>query len=261
MFDQKTIDELQYYVYGLKDLKGEYFYIGKGIGNRCFSHVEFVRSNQRNDDTKGITQNNDDTYKLNTIKDILASNKEVEIDIIRHGLDEVTSFAIEAALIDVLNLKQKGNLVRGHKVEQGIETAEELQIKYGAEELDLDSTNQNIILIKINQEYARLKKEGKISAETIYKATHFCWRMDIKRAKNADLILGVADGIVRGVYRPFEFLKVTEDRVKYEQDRGRVYFNAEPQLVHPYLHTSVKAFGQKGQSNPIVYKYNKKQSA
>ena len=39
-FNRNTIDNLKFYVYGLKDpFSNKYFYIGKGKANRVFSHV------------------------------------------------------------------------------------------------------------------------------------------------------------------------------------------------------------------------------
>ena len=40
-FSANTIKSLKYYVYGLKypNSENDYFYIGKGLGNRVFSHV------------------------------------------------------------------------------------------------------------------------------------------------------------------------------------------------------------------------------
>ena len=40
-FSSNTINSLQYYVYGLRypDNENNYFYIGKGKGNRVFSYV------------------------------------------------------------------------------------------------------------------------------------------------------------------------------------------------------------------------------
>ena len=39
-FSQKTIEELNYYVYVLVDPRNsKIFYVGKGIGNRVFAHV------------------------------------------------------------------------------------------------------------------------------------------------------------------------------------------------------------------------------
>ena len=41
-FSPNTIKSLKYYVYGLKypNSENDYFYIGKGLGNRVFSHVQ-----------------------------------------------------------------------------------------------------------------------------------------------------------------------------------------------------------------------------
>ena len=41
MFTQAVIENLGVYIYFLKDPRdGKVFYVGKGVGNRVFSHVE-----------------------------------------------------------------------------------------------------------------------------------------------------------------------------------------------------------------------------
>ena len=75
-FNRNTIDNLKFYVYGLKDpFTNKYFYIGKGKANRVFSHV-----NQKI--KRGI-----DDPKYEKIQEIRSQGGKVKIDIIRHGLD------------------------------------------------------------------------------------------------------------------------------------------------------------------------------
>ena len=73
-FNRNTIDNLKFYVYGLKDpFTNKYFYIGKGKANRVFSHV-----NQKI--KRGI-----DDPKYEKIKEIRSQGGKVKIDIIRHN--------------------------------------------------------------------------------------------------------------------------------------------------------------------------------
>ena len=80
-FSSNTVSALQYYVYGLKYPNAErnYFYIGKGKGNRVFSHV-----NQK-------IKNGIKDPKYDIIKSLEKSGGP-EIDIIRHGLNEKEAF-------------------------------------------------------------------------------------------------------------------------------------------------------------------------
>ena len=72
-------------------LKNDYFYIGKGLGNRVFSHVQQKIK-------KGIK---DPKFEIiNSLRNFGGP----EIDIIRHGLNESEALLLEAALIDVLEL-------------------------------------------------------------------------------------------------------------------------------------------------------------
>ena len=60
MFSQSVIEKLDFYVYFLQDPRtDEVFYIGKGIGNRVFNHLECAI------ETDGTTE------KLDKIRDIV----------------------------------------------------------------------------------------------------------------------------------------------------------------------------------------------
>ena len=87
-FSNKTLEKIGHYVYGLMDpLSKEYFYIGKGSGNRVFSHVR-QKIRQKDIDPKF---------------DIIERLKEFggpEIIILRHGLSEYQALLIESTIID-----------------------------------------------------------------------------------------------------------------------------------------------------------------
>ena len=90
MFSQSVIEKLDFYVYFLQDPRtDEVFYIGKGIGNRVFNHLECAI------ETDGTTE------KLDKIRDIVDSGNKVKHFILRHGLSESIAFEIEASLIDL----------------------------------------------------------------------------------------------------------------------------------------------------------------
>lgn len=186
-----------------------------------------------------------DTEKLITICDLLDAGLDVDIDIVRHHLDEATAFAVEAALIDVLELVNGGdNEVAGHDVKHGLNSSDEIQILYGAEPL---IPKEPLLLIKINMQW-----QMGMTQDQVYKAVRWCWRMDIKKAAKAHYVLAVANGIVRGVFKPTEFKRITASEAEDLMDpkaKGRVCFNGDP-VDSEYLYTSTKEFGER---TPIRY--------
>jgi len=82
-FSQAVIDRIGYYVYLLTDPRnGQLFYVGKGNGNRVFAHVSEAIHNPR------------ETDKIERIRRIRRSGREVRYDILRHGLTEKEAFEV-----------------------------------------------------------------------------------------------------------------------------------------------------------------------
>jgi len=55
--------------------------------------------------------------------------------------------------------------------------------------------------------------------ETIYNAARRCWRANIDKAKDADYILAVINGIVQGVFKPEKWHITTDKECEKERDR------------------------------------------
>jgi len=166
MFDSKTTEELQCYVYLLVDpVSKTPFYVGKGTENRIFDHLQ--------DAKEGKTG----TEKLAEIQHILEQNLEVDHVIVRHGLNDKVAFQIEAALIDTFKYIPsfktfvRGNIQGGmNSIEKGLMNAEEIIRKYNAE--PLDSIPKDCVIININTSYENASGEDRL-----YQATKQTWKM------------------------------------------------------------------------------------
>lgn len=182
-FSANTVRSLQYYVYGLRypDNENNYFYIGKGKGNRVFYHV-----NQKT--RSGIK---DPKF------DIIESLRKIggpEIDIIRHGLTEKEALLLEAALIDVFKVKQISNKVKGIDSDKfGIMSIKNIEANYKGKDFTLDIS---AVCFKINQAWHKNMDE-----EHLYNKIRGNWALNLKRAVKAEYGIGVHNGIIRGIYK------------------------------------------------------------
>ena len=101
MFTSDIIRKIKYYVYLLSDpISGEIFYVGKGKGNRVFSHLK----------------DNTDNQKSRKIKDLKSKGLEPKIEFLVHGVDdEITIKKIEASIIDLIGKNKLTNIVGGYE--------------------------------------------------------------------------------------------------------------------------------------------------
>lgn len=249
-FSIKTQEELKYYVYALIDPKdNKIFYIGKGISNRVFAHMNAAITNP------------DESEKLDTIRAIHENNQTVKHMIIRHGLEENEAYILESVLIDFLTYKDFAeiakiiNLVSGHhSFNRGIKTVDECEILYNCEKLDEDKIKHNILVININKSYDDKRKKRtenqKYLRSNIYEATRGWWVLSKKRAENVDYVLSEYRGVIRAVFKPERWVQDIKNRgINRWGFEGIEVLDKE--ILDLYMNKEVKK--EKGMSNPVRF--------
>ena len=258
-FSEKAIESLNgFYVYALIDPRNEkVFYIGKGTGNRVFSH-EIESGKLRESEKK----------KIKKIREIENSGYSVKRLIVNWGLSENEAFVAEATLINLLNRMpdiQLTNEVSGHHVHESL-TTEEFEMQYGAVSLEKEDIKHSILVIKINKLYRR-----GMSEEELYDAVRGFWAASLKsiEARKVKFVFGVYNGLIVGVYKPdvwhygYEMIDIPQRGIltpeDYERIKNRVYFvcNDYRNLDDEgrfYLHKSIiKLKVNQSAQNPITY--------
>ena len=238
------VDEnLGSYVYLLIDPReGRVFYVGKGTGGRCFSHVQEARHTTR--DSKG------DYEKLAMIRDIEASGHDVQIDILRHGLTESEAFLLEASAMDLLGFSDLTNRVVGKGTHWlGRMSVDDVNAQYGAEPVKFDPSHK-VILIRVPRRFSK-----GMGREALYEATRVWWRMGSRRLE-ADYAMAVHGGVVRAVYKIDKWVNPTEEVIAEDPIReGRHGFEGhiDEEMEATYLFTDVTEWLPLGAQNPIRY--------
>ena len=239
-FPEEIFDQIKYYVYRLIDPRnGETFYVGKGKGNRIFSHIEIAKYDEKLDEL------ND---KLSTIREIHLAGLEVIHVIHRHGMDENTAYEVEAALIDAY--PNATNIMSGsHSNNYGPMHAQEIITKYAADEVEFQ---HRVIMINVNRSKIKIN---------LYDAVRAAWRLSKKKAAHAEYVLAVSSGLIIGVFKPNEWLSATNENFPFLEhdisDRfGFVGDEASEDVKKLYLHKRIPdSYRKKGSANPIRYNY------
>lgn len=239
MFDNKTSEYLEYYVYALiHPTTDKPFYIGKGIGNRLFNHKHCALNTE------------DSSLKLDIIRKITSSNLEVKHIVIRHGLTEKEAFEVEASLIDLGNYIgfDLSNIMDGHYAEnRGLMTSDEIIRRYNAK--PLEALLHPAIIININKKYSRGN-----SSEDIYLATKQAWVVGEQKRNITKFALSEYAGIIIEVFEIKEWYNiVTEDNKR----NNRWGFNgvvASDEVRNLYINKSIAHTKKKGAANPIKYR-------
>ena len=236
VFTTEVIDKLKYYVYRLIDPRnGETFYIGKGKGNRVFAHAH------------GDIEKDSYSEKMNRIREIKLGGFEVAHVIHRHGLSESTAFEVEAALIDAY--PGLTNIMDGHgNNEFGVMHSKEIIKKYAAE---IAVLKHKALLINVNRSALD---------SSLYEATRFAWRLSVKKASQADVILATVQGLIVGAFIADEWLPATTtnfpNREFIEGRFGFIGQEAPVEIAKEYIGKRVPdEFRKKGASNPIKYSW------
>ncbi|MDZ7790293.1 MAG: hypothetical protein U5L08_07350 [Xanthomonadales bacterium] len=234
-FPPEVIDKLGNYVYRLIDPRnGETFYVGRGIGNRLYSHI----GDELGSDSDEVSD------KLRRIREIRVAGFEVAHVVHRHGMEPSVATEVEAALIDAY--PGLTNVMGGAESgDRGAMHAEEVVREYLAEPA---SFAHRALLISVNRS---------ASERPLYEATRFAWKLSHKRAKEAQLVLACEKGMIRGAYIPEQWMEATADNFPgYPDLPGRLGFvgrEAPRDIQSLYIGRRIPDEYRFGTANPVRY--------
>lgn len=235
-FSPEVQEELKSYVYRLIDPRnGETFYVGKGRGNRVFAHIREER-NLAGDEASN---------KLRRIREVRVHGFEVAHVIHRHGMDERTAFEVESALMDAYPGLE--NEARGTGANaRGAMHAKEIIERHAAEPADF---RHKALLISVNRSAAE---------SSLLEATCYAWRVDPRKARQAEVVLATVRGLIRGAFVADEWLEATAENFPGRVDApGRMGFRgreAPDDMEALYVGKRVPdEFRRRGAANPIRY--------
>ena len=198
-FPDGVAEKIGNYVYRLIDPRnGETFYVGKGKGNRIFSHVN-------TNEEHFIKDAEDDkiSLKFDRIREIKNAGLEVLHVIHRHDIPDVSVFEVEAAVMDAY--PGLSNIQGGHDSgSKGPMSVTEINDKYALPVIDA-MPEEKLVLININWLKDRKNKAA------IYKQTHLAWRISKARAQKADYVLSVVRGVIVGAFKANEWFPATSE--------------------------------------------------
>jgi hypothetical protein len=242
-FPAGVASKLKTYVYRLIDPRnGETFYVGKGQGNRVFSHIR-AEQNLEGDDLDN---------RIKRIREIRLAGFEVAHVIHRHGMDERTAFEVEAALIDAYpGLTNIAGGTRGS--DYGAMHAKEIIRRYRAEPAVF---RHKALLISVNRSAAE---------RSLYDATRYAWKISKAKAKQAEVILATMQGLIVGAFIAHDWLEATAanfpGRAEGDGVPGRLGFvgeEAPDDIKRLYVGKRVPdEYRKRGAANPIKYTWGR----
>ena len=237
-FPKIVSSELKYYVYIYSNpITEEIFYVGKGKGDRVFSHLSDESENE----------------KVKYLSELKSQGITAKIEILIHGIEnEETALRVESAIIDLIGINKLTNKQSGWKSATfGRMSLKQIVSTYSKQEINIEESG---ILIRINQMFRYSMTEMEL-----YDYTRGRWKINIDRAKTAKYAFAVYDGIIQEVYSVYTWLeagKIMSTRIDKENSEDRFEFIgdiAEDEIRNKYRYKSVEHYFRKGNANPIMY--------
>lgn len=218
-FSFEVQKKLGYYIYAYFEPNEQYpFYIGKGKGNRVFSHLIEAKKLylMKSEDIKKEFHE-----KSKIIMNLFDKGVEPRIEILHHGLDENEAKIAEAVAIDLFSKDNLTNIQRGyHSKEFGRTDISSLIMKYDTEEVTVED---QAILITINTYF-----DPDMETVELYDRVRSCWKLSKNRAEKAEYVFAVYQGKILEVYKPVAwidgFSTMRADGVYYEPIDNRIEF-------------------------------------
>lgn len=248
-FPPEIVRRLKTYVYRLIDPRnGETFYVGKGKGNRVFAHIYAETSIPESDEDAGELKSN----KLKRIREIRNAGFEVGHVIHRHGMNDETAREVEAALMEAYAGLTNIAGAYGSSADRGVMHAQEIIRNWSAKPAVFAVTDR-ILLINVNKSAAD---------RGLYEATRYAWKINPKKARQAQVILAVTQGLIIGAFIADDWLEANEENaMKYFSGHdpafgrhGFVGKEAPAELKNRYVGKRIPdEYRKKGAANPIKY--------
>jgi uncharacterized protein len=238
MFPPEVCAVLKHYVYRLIDPRnGETFYVGRGVGNRVFAHIQAEKQSEEVESSQ----------KLQRIRAIRNQGFEVAHIIHRHGLSETEAIEVEAAVIDAY--PGLSNISAGYASStRGSAHASQIIERYAAEEVKF---NHRVVLINVNHT---------VSESSVYDAVRFAWKLNPKKASLAEYVLAVEQGVIIDVFVAEKWLPADPNHFPGRElihDRfGFVGRQAPEDIRKQYVRRRTPdEMRKKGAANPIRYSF------
>lgn len=254
-FEKRVQEELKYYVYLLSDPREAktpwdgIFYVGKGIGNRAFSHEAAVLKRNANKKVESA--------KNLRIKEIHSSGKSVTVKVLRHNLQDEEAFNVEAAAIDLLHSLGANltNIQGGHHNKHfGLQTPDDLKARYGAKKLrNLNFGGHRIVLIRVPKNF-----HYGDDSDGLFQATRQWWkvgesRRELGSSTAPEWAAAVHRGVIRDIYRITSWKKRRKDgEIRWGFDAERTGVKLD-YLKEQYLNADVSDLFASGAQWPLLY--------
>jgi uncharacterized protein len=189
-FPPESRERLGSYVYALCDPRVDrddpkrIFYVGKGVGDRCFSHA------------KGSIEAlaNGQNAKLELIREIIQSDSRgPTIEMIVHGLNDYDAKKIEAHLINLL--PGLTNISSGHRHADYWLTIDEVNSRY-AQPVSRDKIDGAVLFVSLNKTYPDVADSPRLLKDCALGD----WPISAAKARQVDHIICVFRQLVRVIF-------------------------------------------------------------